>query len=43
MEILEKNVCVEHQFEGYGVGMRVFDKHHHQNYKFSYEKMNILC
>ena len=23
MEILEKNVCVEHQFEGYRVGYRV--------------------
>ena len=43
MEILEKNICVEHQFEGYRVGYRVGKREFDENHKFSYEKMNILC
>ena len=38
MEILEKNVCVEHQFEGYRVGYRVGKREFDKNHKFSYEK-----
>ena len=43
MEILEKNVCVEHQFEGYRVGYRLGKREFDKNHKLSYEKMNILC